>query len=67
MPLEKTPRYRENLVFLGEAYLQSGKTAEARDAFTKLISNLANPAQPDDFALAGAKGLCRYADEFRWV
>ncbi len=58
-PLEKTPRFRENLVFLGEAYLQSGKTAEARDVFAKLIGNLANPAQPDDFALAGAKGLDR--------
>jgi soluble lytic murein transglycosylase len=58
-PLEKTPRFRENLVFLGEAFLQSGKSAEARDAFTKLIANLANAAQPDDFALAGAKGLDR--------
>ncbi|MBS1797884.1 MAG: transglycosylase SLT domain-containing protein [Acidobacteria bacterium] len=58
-PLEKNPRYRENLVFLGEAYLQIGKLAEARDAFTKLVANLPNPAQPDDFALAGAKGLDR--------
>jgi len=58
-PLEKTPRYRENLVFLGEAYLQSGKQTEARDAFTKLINNLPNPSQPDDFALAGARGLDR--------
>jgi soluble lytic murein transglycosylase len=58
-PVEKTPRYRENLVFLGEAALQSGKTPEAREVFTKLISNLSNAAQPDDFALAGAKGLDR--------
>lgn len=58
-PLEKNPRYRENLVLLGEAYLQSGKTAEAREAFTKLANNLPNPGQPDDFALAGAKGLDR--------
>jgi soluble lytic murein transglycosylase len=58
-PIEKNPRYRENLVFLGEAYLQSGKTTEAREVFTKLIGNLPNPSQPDDFALAGAKGLDR--------
>ena len=56
-PVEKNPRYRENLFFLGEAYLQSGKTAEAREVFGKLVNNLPNPAQPDDFALAGAKGL----------
>ncbi len=48
---------RENLVYLAQSYLQSGKTAEAREIFTKLINNLPNPAQPDDFALAGAKGL----------
>jgi soluble lytic murein transglycosylase len=58
-PPEKSPRYRENLVFLGEAYVQTGKIEEARAAFTKLIDNSANPAQPDDFALAGAKGLDR--------
>jgi len=48
---------RESLVLLGQAYLQSGKLAEAREAFTKLTNNLPNPAQPDDFALAGAKAL----------
>jgi len=58
-PVEKNPRFRENLVFLGEAYLQSGKTIEARETFTKLINNLPNPAQPDDFALAGARSLDR--------
>ena len=56
-PVEKNPRYRENLVLLGESYLQTGKTNEAREVFTKLINNLPNPAQSDDFALAGAKGL----------
>lgn len=48
---------RENLVFLAQSYLQSGKTNEARETFTKLTNNLPNPAQPDDYALAGAKGL----------
>ena len=48
---------RENLVLLGESYLQIGKKDEARQVFTKLVNTLANPAQPDDFALAGAKNL----------
>lgn len=50
-------RTRENLVLLGNAYLQSKKLNEAREVFTKLVTNLPNPAQPDDFALEGAKGL----------
>ncbi len=48
---------RETLVLLGQAYLRSGKINEAREVYTKLINNLPNPAQPDDFALAGAKTL----------
>lgn len=48
---------RENMVLLAQAYLQSGKTAQARETFTKLISSMPNPGQPDDFALAGARGL----------
>ncbi|MEO8074188.1 MAG: tetratricopeptide repeat protein, partial [Acidobacteriota bacterium] len=48
---------RENLVLLGESYLQIGKKDEARQVFTKLVNTLTNPAQPDDFALAGAKNL----------
>lgn len=53
----QNPKARENLVFLAQSYLQSGKTAEARDIFLQLINDLPNPAQPDDFALAGAQGL----------
>jgi tetratricopeptide (TPR) repeat protein len=52
-------RARENLVLLGEAYMRSGKLPEAREVFLKLVNNLPNPAQPDDFALAGAIGLDR--------
>jgi soluble lytic murein transglycosylase len=51
------PKSRENLVFLAQSYLQSGKTAEAREIFLQLVNNLPNPAQPDDFALAGARSL----------
>ena len=56
-PKIENAQTRENLVLLAQAYLQSGKTAQARETFTKLITNLPNPGQPDDFALAGAKGL----------
>jgi soluble lytic murein transglycosylase len=48
---------RESLVLLGQAYLQSKKIPEAREAFIKLVTNLPNVGQPDDFALEGAKGL----------
>lgn len=48
---------RENLVLIAQSYLQSGKTNEAREIFTKLINNSPNPAQPDDYALIAAKSL----------
>jgi soluble lytic murein transglycosylase len=48
---------REKLVLLAQSLQKSGKAAEARNVFTRLISNLPNPAQPDDFALAAARGL----------
>jgi soluble lytic murein transglycosylase len=48
---------RENQVLIGQSYLQNGKTTEAREIFTKLIANLPNPAQPDDYALIAAKSL----------
>ncbi len=48
---------RELQAFLAEANLRSGNTAKARELFASLTTNLANPAQPDDFALVGARGL----------
>ena len=48
---------RENRLLLAQSYLRSGNTAAARENFTTLIANSANPAQPDDFALGAAKGL----------
>ncbi|MGI8786742.1 MAG: transglycosylase SLT domain-containing protein [Pyrinomonadaceae bacterium] len=47
----------ETLNLLGQAFYESGKLNEAREIFTRLTDNLPNPAQPDDFALAGAKAL----------
>lgn len=48
---------RETLVYLAQSLLHLGKNAEAREIFDSLIKNSANSAQPDDFALAGARGL----------
>lgn len=48
---------RENLVLLAQAYLENKQIREARETFVKLTNNLPNPGQPDDYALAGAKGL----------
>ena len=55
--VEKTAAFRENLALLAEAYLQTAKISQARDAFNKLLNNLPNPAQPDDFAFAAVKSL----------
>jgi soluble lytic murein transglycosylase len=48
---------RENLVLLADADLNSNRLNEARDTYNKLLNEMPNPAQPDDFALAAAKGL----------
>ena len=48
---------RENLVLLGESYLQIGKLTEAKEIFNRLINELPNASQPDDFALSAVKGL----------
>jgi soluble lytic murein transglycosylase len=56
-PQSNEAKTRENLVLLGQSYLQSGKMNEAREVFSNLVNNLPNPTQPDDFALEGAKGL----------
>lgn len=53
----RIPKVREISALLGRAYLQSGKLSEAREVFTRLIGNLPNPAQPDDFALIAAEAL----------
>ena len=48
---------RENLVLLGESYLQIGKQTEAKEVFDRLIKELPNASQPDDYALSAVKGL----------
>lgn len=48
---------REALTLIGQAYLQSGQKDVAREAFNNLVTQLPNASQPDDFALAGVRGL----------
>ena len=48
---------REVRALLAESYLRSGQTDRAREAFTDLITTVPNAEQPDDVALAAAKGL----------
>jgi soluble lytic murein transglycosylase len=48
---------REALTLIGQAYLRSGQRDAAREAFNSLVTQLPNPSQPDDFALAGVRGL----------
>ncbi len=48
---------RENLVLLAESFLQINEPNKAREIFVRLIDELPNQSQPDDFALAAAKGL----------
>ena len=55
-PAEKTAE-REMMALLAESYLRSGQTDQARAAFTDLMNTVPNAEQPDDLALAAAKGL----------
>ena len=53
----ESPIARETRLLLAQSYLRTGNAEGALEHFSKLITSLANPAQPDDFALAAAKGL----------
>ena len=56
--LSKNPATaRKGMALTGSAYLQSGKTAEARDVFTKLIMQMPDASRPDDFALEAVRQL----------
>ncbi len=50
---------RENRLYLARCLLLGGDAAAARDGFNALIQSLANPAQPDDIALAAVRELDR--------
>ena len=53
----QSARARETSALLGQAYLYGGKPREARAIFMRLIDELPNAAQPDDFALTAVKLL----------
>jgi soluble lytic murein transglycosylase len=48
---------REALALDAQALLLSGQKDAAREAFTKLVTQLPDVSRPDDFALAGARAL----------
>jgi soluble lytic murein transglycosylase-like protein/TolA-binding protein len=48
---------REGAALMGLAYLRSGKTAEARDVFTKLVMQMPDASRPDDYALEAVRQL----------
>jgi soluble lytic murein transglycosylase-like protein/TolA-binding protein len=48
---------REAQTLMGTAYVRAGKTAEARDAFTKLVMQMPDASRPDDFALTAVREL----------
>ncbi|MCB1024706.1 MAG: transglycosylase SLT domain-containing protein [Acidobacteria bacterium] len=50
---------REDLVLLGNSYLNSKQPEKAREIFTTLADDSPKPEQPDDFALGGVVGLDR--------
>lgn len=48
---------RKALLLLAQSYLQSNQRSLAQQTFTKLINEMPNPGQPDDYALEAAKAL----------
>ena len=48
---------REDLSLMAKAYYQNKNTEKAREFFTRLIEEVPNEKQPDDYALEGVKGL----------
>ncbi|NNE97450.1 MAG: transglycosylase SLT domain-containing protein [Pyrinomonadaceae bacterium] len=51
------PIDRKDLVLIAQAYYQSKNPEKARESYTKLIAEVPDDERPDDFALAGVKGL----------
>jgi soluble lytic murein transglycosylase len=48
---------RKSAALMGSAHLRSGKVAEARDVFTKLVMQMPDASRPDDFALEAVRQL----------
>jgi TolA-binding protein len=54
---KNVPVAREAAALMGTAYVSAGKTAEARDVFTRLVMQMPDASRPDDFALAAVREL----------
>ncbi len=50
---------RENIAYIARGYLNAGNYIEARKAAEELLTDLPNPAQPDDHAYSAAQILDR--------
>lgn len=48
---------REALALVGQAYLRAGQETAARDVFNSLVAQTPDASRPDDYALAGVRGL----------
>ena len=48
---------RKGAALMASSYLKAGKTAEARDVFTKLVMQMPDASRPDDFALEAVRQL----------
>lgn len=48
---------REALALIAQSLLAAGKRQEAREAFSRLVMQMPDASRPDDFALAGVRGL----------
>jgi soluble lytic murein transglycosylase len=48
---------REALTLIAQSLLAEGKPQDAREAFSRLVMQMPDASRPDDFALAGVRGL----------
>ena len=48
---------RKGAALMGGAYVRAGKTAEARDVFSKLVMQMPDASRPDDYALEAVRQL----------
>lgn len=55
--IKNSPSAREALTLVGQAYQRSKQDGAAREVFNRLITETPDASKPDDFALAGVRGL----------
>ena len=54
---KNVPNARQSQLLLGQSLQRSGKTAEARDMFLKILTQMPDASRPDDFALQATREL----------